>query len=86
MKNDFTYKRKRSLRSKAHPRTQKTYQNKINKLRAFYRKHPRIQKKYSTFEAWLRVVKVKEVGKQRESSYTSPIIPKTERKKTAWGM
>lgn len=53
---------KTSKRSKSKGRTNKTYNNKITKLKAIYNSHPKMVKKYSTFEDWLKVVKIKQLG------------------------
>jgi hypothetical protein len=82
MKNSFSIKtNKKSRRDRAHPRTLKTYQNKINKLKSVYRNHPKIKTKYPTFEDRIKVLKVKPVGKVREKINT--YISST--KDSVWG-
>jgi len=81
-------KKHKSKRTKAHPRTLRTYQNKIRKLQSFYNCHPKIKVKYPTFSDWVKVLNVKPAGKEREQrSYTPSInLSKSDRKKNAWGM
>ena len=76
--------KRKSRRSKAHARTSKTYQNKIRKLQSFYKLHPKMKEKYPTFEAWLKILNVKQIGKEKEAKYTS-VISGTQKKST-WGI
>ncbi len=85
-------KKQKSRRSKAHPRTNRTYQNKISKLKSKYRrlyrnslkakeKNPDAKKerfcdKFPDVKAYLSQYKLKEVGKIKENS-----VSISERKK-----
>lgn len=79
-------KKSRANRKKA--RTPRTYQNKITKLQAKYRKYVKsdeFKSKYPTFESWMKKFTIKEVGKEASrSSYVS--INRSEiKKQSVWG-